>query len=752
MNRDNRQILINPHSSVAKVPTGALNLGEIAVQHDSVSGASLYIETSQNSTSPDTVVRFMNASAVTALVESAYTDLQTAINAINESVGLPHDEVSGETHNWNSASTVWDAIEETWATLVASAAAATTTVEKGGQSEDWLSIDTTFDAQTSARTYTVSINGIGEAFSGLSAGTIQLSADTHNTIQQLSAGTIQLSADTYNTIQQLSGAVQDLDYTGVTPDGQAVVNVTQQDGKITVTQGNISAQTVYIADAGNLLTSSTVEQALQEIMNTVNANEVSSADKTVVITTASTGTDLSVNIDNETLVKDANGVIKADLEVVKLTAEEVAALQDATNVKEAYKLIYATDANRTVIGDVVKIYKDSALYNAYLGHVDDALVSASTPDVVSGSGDTALCFIYQKADGTYQLVAINVESFLEESEFSDGLQVNNHVVSVKVDATSERVTTGSATTEPVLTVSADGIKVGHIQDAIDYAVDQLIAGTDSEVSGASADNHVKVDIVQENTKLTSVTVTTNDIASEAELDNVEAAIGLTTAGTFTADTTARYISGASSVRGETKALDEALSNIQNLLGMVEVKEGASSGETWVQLNVAQTTAGTSGSTSITINDSVLNAELLRLSGAIDTEISARTAADDLLRGTETGSTSAETSLWGIKKLLDEVSKTFAVSVSGETGDTALVAVNKDEGNSGDTYGVYATNKLQSAVAAAENSVQRVEFASVSGTRTFNKPESGVGANITGDTNDKVLQLDMTLLRVDCGEY
>ena len=45
MKRDNRQILVNPHSSQEKVPAGALNLGEIGVQHNNVEDAALYVET-----------------------------------------------------------------------------------------------------------------------------------------------------------------------------------------------------------------------------------------------------------------------------------------------------------------------------------------------------------------------------------------------------------------------------------------------------------------------------------------------------------------------------------------------------------------------------------------------------------------------------------------------------------------------------------------------------------------------------------
>ena len=66
--RDNRQILVNPHSRDNKVPAGVLNLGEIGVQHDSVSGAALYVETVADSQEEATVAKFINEVAINNLI------------------------------------------------------------------------------------------------------------------------------------------------------------------------------------------------------------------------------------------------------------------------------------------------------------------------------------------------------------------------------------------------------------------------------------------------------------------------------------------------------------------------------------------------------------------------------------------------------------------------------------------------------------------------------------------------------------
>lgn len=279
--------------------------------------------------------------------------------------------------------------------------------------------------------------------------------------------------------------IQGLDKAATAVDGMVVTTVTQADGVVSETKANVKDLQLggYSKDTsatGAIASTDTVNAALSKLENQISSVSVTSTDKTVDITN---GRDLSVNIDGTTLVKDSNdGTISADLEIVALTSTEIAALTGGDNVREAYKLIYQTDANRTAIGEVVKIYKDSALVNFFLGHVDDALTNADasgeSPDtaVTDGTGATALVYIMQLADGKYKLAAVDVSYFLEESEFSDGLQVSNHVVSVKVDSTSEEVITAYGaqnTTAPVLSVGANGVKVSNIQTAIDAKVGTL---------------------------------------------------------------------------------------------------------------------------------------------------------------------------------------------------------------------------------------------------------------------------------------
>ena len=197
-----------------------------------------------------------------------------------------------------------------------------------------------------------------------------------------------------------------------------------------------------------------------------------------------------------------------------------------TNVREAYDLV---DKNGYVMknSERVLIYKDSSLINVYLGHTDDRLEDYTQPIVTPGTGDTALCFIYFKADGYYQLVCINVEAFLEESEFLDGLSVDNHKVKVLIDTNSEEY----------LTVSRNGVKLSGIDSAID------VARQDEEDRAVSVET-----------------------ALQEELDTTQTGAGLNEDGTYKRHNTqgeSNYIHEATSLDGADIILDRELKRVED---------------------------------------------------------------------------------------------------------------------------------------------------------------------------------------------
>ena len=131
--------------------------------------------------------------------------------------------------------------------------------------------------------------------------------------------------------------------------------------------------------------------------------------------------------------------------VSNVDGDELLAL--GTNVRAAYKLV---DEDGARAGEYIKVYKDSALKSVVLeGQI--------------------LNFTYILADGTETVVPVDVSTFLAESEYGHGLQVVDHIVSVKVDTTTNDA-------EKFLTTSANGLKISGVQDAIDASVKVLADG------------------------------------------------------------------------------------------------------------------------------------------------------------------------------------------------------------------------------------------------------------------------------------
>lgn len=727
MKRDNRQILVNPHSSQEKIPVGVLNLGEIGVQHNNVEDAALYVETVADSESAGTVAKFITEKAIDTKIENALDIVEMQIESLNDEIGLPHDPEA-----WNSGLTVWQAIEQTYEEMTAGTAAASTKLfidEAQGHDEEYLKLRSVVDQASSAVNYYIKSEGISEAIESAYTAVNEKVESLSGVVKEFSSATVSEIEKVVEKVEQLSAATEDvlgsLDFTGVTQEGKPIVNVTQEDGLIGAEAGNISAEFVEINDSGE-----TLDEALEYILEHIEANKVESEDGSIVVTPGDEGTLLKVNRDDATIVLNDNNELVADLKLSAITPSSV-------NVREEFALI---DHNGRQLGETVKVYKDSSLYHAELGTMGDELVSEDDPTIIRGTGDTALDLVYHKEDGTYELVKIDVNDFLEESEFKDGLVVDDHVVKVKVDEESEKVKVGSGETADVLSVSEDGVKISNIQAAIDYAVAELAGNIDADVTGASQDGHVTVEVVQENTELTSVVVSTDDIAS-AE------AVGLDENGEFVPDEHSNFASAATSVRNEIQLIDQALKEVSDKLNAASVEKDEASVENFVSLAV---TNDGEGATAITIDDSELKQTIDFIYDDITNEAVAREAGDAELLGTPEDASSANT-IMGIKKLIAEITTSVVKDINVPTGET-LLAVSKEDTLEGDIYTVSSTQRLNEAVELAESSVQEVGFAAVA-----EKDESVYGSNagaeiVALNNGGARINLDLSLLKIDCGEY
>ena len=278
-------------------------------------------------------------------------------------------------------------------------------------------------------------------------------------------GKIQVETNRATTAETaLSEKIAAMDLTDTAEGGKFVTAVHQTDGKVTIERGGVSASMVtatnVVGGAGTVaITGATVEDQIKNLGQTL---------KTV----------------------EGNA---AKYKVVKLSDKEVADLGDA-NVKEAYKVVSYVGAETgstvyTKVGEVIKIYKDANLESAELG---------------TGENAQKLILTYILADGTRKPVPIDFKAIAFESEFKDGLAVApNGEISVKIDATSE----------DLLTVGADGVKLDGVYNAINTVFDKSSILTNERISEEIAKLDVS-DIGEEGKFITKVSEVDGKIAAE----------------------------------------------------------------------------------------------------------------------------------------------------------------------------------------------------------------------------------------------
>ena len=274
-----------------------------------------------------------------------------------------------------------------------------------------------------------------------------------------------------------------------------LTGVTQTDGKLT---GKTEVKLAAVAKTGKAEDVATTAITGSESQVAVTGTNVSGQISSIATTLK--------NVEKSIAEAKANDL---KYRTVKLSESEVTALGDS-NVKEAYKVVSYTGTwesatDKATVGDVIKIYKDSSVKEIYLGSANDSINSSTgaiTKAETVAEADLSLNYAYMKADGKYEMVKINVANFLRESEFGNGLQVKNGIVSVKKAEGSESF----------LTVDGNGIKLSGVQNAIGTAIQALDATVTS-----TGDKNVTVKVVETDGKVSGVTVTTPGLALDANV-------------------------------------------------------------------------------------------------------------------------------------------------------------------------------------------------------------------------------------------
>lgn len=224
-----------------------------------------------------------------------------------------------------------------------------------------------------------------------------------------------------------------------------------------------------VSDNTVLSDTTNVKDALEKLAGLVGVVVIEPNDNSMEVSTDGGKTKLNVKIDtNEKILSVGENGLLTNLTINKVTE----GLDE--NVKEVYRLM----AGDNKIGEDITVYKDSSLKTVELDGQE-------------------LVFTYILANGTESAVRVDVSNFLAESEFKDGLQVTNHEVSVKKDSDSEEF----------LTISADGVKISGIQDAINAKAKEITDYVDEIDKVAAAFGN---DL---NTRLLAITNTVETLAA-----------------------------------------------------------------------------------------------------------------------------------------------------------------------------------------------------------------------------------------------
>ena len=148
---------------------------------------------------------------------------------------------------------------------------------------------------------------------------------------------------------------------------------------------------------------------------------------------------LVIKGDITAIIPDSDGIKSIHLSDVNDTAKgwQIQQVNPTSDlVREEYKLI---DYQNNQKGFSIKIYKDSAIKKVYVGTTEDS-VNSNTGVITYGTGNTALCILYTKSNGKYELAKVNIEEALTNTEFSSKVLQELDVLKQEQDRIADIIT------------------------------------------------------------------------------------------------------------------------------------------------------------------------------------------------------------------------------------------------------------------------------------------------------------------------
>lgn len=564
-----------------------------------------------------------------------------------------------------------------------------------------------------------SISETGKAITAVSQsnGTVAASAGNINS-QYVDVEYSAITAtNVKDALAEIADEIDAMDKSASAEDGQVVTTVSEVDGVVSETKANVKDLQLggysKSSSTGAIASADTINEALSKLENKAAAITIDNDDHSINVTTASSGTNIAVNIKSgEKVIKLGNDGIYTDIKIASATPS-------STTVKEEYNLL---DSDGNALGTSIKIYKDSHI-------VSITYITDSTSEHYQN-----LEYKYIDASGTEQTEYVDISSLVLEVEFASGITVTDHVAHGVVDSTSEKDESDVA----FLTVGADGFKISGIKDAIDTKINKL----DANLSGNST--HVTVGVAEADGKITAVTVSESNVANADDLitlsgksvtavamsggsaDIVANETDGTKKITINADGASIKMTGyakgsASGAVESTDSVNAAIGKLENqIAGKIDALDATVSGETVDgKVNVKVTEANGV----ITAVD-VVGTDIASDS-ALTAEIAARKAVDGVNGDAYTADTnahyiSAATTLYGADQALD----------------SALASLDAD---------VIKSVKVNGVALAETSNAVNVQISSAAASGAASSP-------IVVNTNNESGAVTLQIQYLDCGVY
>ena len=444
-------------------------------------------------------------------------------------------------------------------------------------------------------TIKVNVKAVGEA-DGLKLGADGLYVDLTKTTQSITdetARATQAEGANKAAIEQEKNdriaAINSLNAEIKGGDGKFIQSVKEENGVIAAVEADLTAAAVaYDKTADKVIAKATdVSAAIKELDAKVAAN------------------------------KDAELTYKT----VKLTAEEVTALGDV-NVKEAYKVVSVNkEGTKTTVGDIIKIYKDSALVSIDYTEVNDK----------SKKGQF-LKYVYTLADGTEKTVYVDMSKLVDQAEVEKGIQAIDGKLSIKLAEGNEA---------DFLTVDANGLKLSGVQTAINNAQKAVQDNLDAEITRAKAAEKANADAI----KVLNGAETVTGSVAKAVADAKKELLG---------DAAAEY-NTLGKLEDKIQALDDKATKAHT--------EVVAKAEGHVRVAVANSTDGTHKVVTISEND-------IASAAALTDEINRAKAAEEANKAAIDANAAAIAKLNGDEATTGSVAKAVADAKAELLGDAA----------------------------------------------------------------------------------